>query len=958
MKKFFKITAIVLVVIVLLMAAVPFLFKGKIKDLVLQQANQNLNAKVGLGDIRISLFRQFPRVYIGLEKLTITGENEFEGELLADFNTLAITVNLSDFFSGDEYRIEKILMVHPDIRLKVTEEGKANWDIFKSSEDTTASATTSATSSEPSSFRLKLKKVIIENGRLVYDDPTLETYMVLNGINHSLSGDLTADRTILRTSLQVGDAYFEYGNIAYLNKAVLNFEGTIDADLQNSVYQFEQNKFKINELLVELDGSVGMTGDDYNLLLTFKAPENKFRNFISLIPAIYSREFSTLQTDGNLSLEGYIKGIYNENTLPAFQLNASIDNAWFKYPELPGEVKDINMKLRIENAGGDADNTIVDVPKMSMNIMGNPLSLSLYLSHPITDLYLKASLNGKINLGDIQKYYPLQEGEQISGLLTADASFDGKISDLENGNYDKFIAFGSMLLEGMKFHTAYLPNPLLISNAQLNFSPAYIDLVSFTAATGSSNFNMKGKVSNYLPYILADKTLDGNLSLNADIINLNEFLESGTVDTIVNADTIPSSISDSSNLSAFIVPVNLHFNFNTSIDSLIYMNIHMANVKGTMEIVDHKLILNPLTFDLLKGQISLNGFYETSDPSNPLVNFKLKVNNVDIPEAYKNFALVEKFAPIFEHTRGTFSGGIDLSGILNSEMMPVYNTLTGSGRLTTSSLELSGINSLNQLADLSGMEQFKKLAVQGVDLSFNVAEGILNVKPFDLKSGQTTMTVSGWTSFNQDIGYDLKLKVPRSLFGSQANNMLNGLLAQANQLGTNFKIGDFINLNALVDGTLQNPKVKLNLLGSTGDTGNNIKEQIKQQVEEKVQEVKQDAKEQADKILADAEKQAQAVIDLAKKKIDEIMANAQKLADGAKKLAAEQSDNLVKQAKANGPLAEVAAKKAAEKIQTEAAKKSQQILDEARKQSDGIMAKAREEAAKIRQDANNKVKGL
>ena len=148
-------------------------------------------------------------------------------------------------------------------------------------------------------------------------------------------------------------------------KTNVKYKADIEADLKNEIYKLSKNELKLNELAINFDGSISLVEDDINLVLTFNAPKTDFKNILSLIPAIYAKEFQTIATTGNLTLEGHVKGIYNENSLPAFTLSLSVDNGMFKYPDLPKAVTDIDIKTRISNRGGNADNTIIDISRFT-----------------------------------------------------------------------------------------------------------------------------------------------------------------------------------------------------------------------------------------------------------------------------------------------------------------------------------------------------------------------------------------------------------------------------------------------------------------------------------------------------------------------------------------------------------------------------------------------------------------
>jgi len=949
MKKYIKAFGIALGIIILLMAVIPFFFKGKIRELAENQANKNLNAVVSLGDINISLFRNFPNAYIGLKNITILNKDPFQGDTLAYIPLFTMKVDLLDLINGSPYSVDKIRLVDPDIRLKVMHDGSVNWDIALPSD----SAPATAGEDEPaSSFVIRLESLKIENARLLYDDVSLPAYVLLDNFNHHLSGDLTASRTILSTYTTVGNMYVDYGHITYLNKARLELMAKIDADLANEIYTLEENHLKINELMLNFEGSLGFVGSDLNLLLTFDAPVNTFKNLLSLVPAVYSKDFETIQTDGQFSLNGYVKGAYNDTLLPAFLVNLAVEKAWFKYPDLPGTVKDISLKGKIENPGGGADDTEINFSDIGLSIMDNAIRGSFYMVNPVSDPVLDLALAGMLDLSDISRVYPLEEGEELTGLVQADVKLKGRLSDVENENYKAFQAMGSFLARDLQYKSTYVANPVQISLAQLNISPAYLDLVNLDAKVGNSDFQAKGIIEDYLAYFLDDGILRGNFQFEAGRIDLNEWIQ--TVDdeeVIIPEDTLAEPLPDTSEFTAFIVPANIDFSLNTDIQNMLYKTIEMSNVNGKVELRDSKLILKGLAMKIFGGSILMNGTYETTDPLSPVVDFTIGVTDTEIGQMVSHIPAMEKFAPVAAKTFGKISGNLNLASVLDGNMMPLYQTIQGLGSLKSSRLEVAGVNTLNALSDALKMDGLKSLSLDPVNMAFQIMEGMLNVKPFDLKAGNVAMNLGGWTSFTQEIGYELNMKIPRSAFGGEANAVLDGLVSRANIAGTDFSLGEVVQVKAMIDGTLTDPKIKLDLAG----TGTQALEQVKEQVK---QEVIQTVSKEAEKILADARQQADRLMEQAQDQADKILSNAGELAEETRKQANLNADKLEAEAKDKGALAVLAAKKTADEVRKEGDRQAQNINAEAQKQSENLLKNARQEADQIIREAETKANAL
>ena len=81
----------------------------------------------------------------------------------------------------------------------------------------------------------------------------------------------------------------------------------------------------------------------------------------------------------------------------------------------------------------------------------------------------------------------------------------GKLSSIENEEYDEFKAMGSILVQGFRYKSIDFQEGMYIRNAQLNFSPAYLDLINLYYEYKDSDMKASGKIEQYLGYALGDK---------------------------------------------------------------------------------------------------------------------------------------------------------------------------------------------------------------------------------------------------------------------------------------------------------------------------------------------------------------------------------------------------------------------------------------------------------------------
>lgn len=949
MKTVLKIIGFFVLLILLLALILPFVFKGTITDLAREEANKNLNAKVNFQDINLSIFKSFPNFYLGIEDLTIIGLDDFEGDTLAYIPELGVAIDLFSVIKGSTYTINKINIQSPAILVKTLENGKANYDIAPESDP--AMETPEPEEANEEGFMLKLKRVIISDAIFVYDDQAGNINLSLNGLNFSLSGDLSADQTTLKTNTSINSFNLSYEGIPYFSNTQVKYKADILADLKNEIYTLKKNSLSLNELLLSFDGSVSMIKESINVVMTFNTPKTEFKHILSLVPVLYKKDFASLKSSGKLGIDGHIKGMYSESSLPAFSLNLEVVDGFFQYPDLPASVMDVNIRTNISNKGGDADNTVIDVSRLHMELGQNPVDLSLLIKTPLSDPDIKGKLKGKIDLSTFKDIYPLETGEEIAGKVVADITLNGKLSAIENERYDSFTALGSILLQNFSYINSYTEKPVGIGNAQLNFSPQYLDLVDLKCTIGENDIRATGKIENYLAYALGDKILTGTFNTQSKYLNLNELMVEEETDSPAAEDD-----QDTTAMTILEVPGRIDFTMNSSFNMLIYDNLEMSNVNGKISIKDKKLTLNNLSMNILEGEMVVSGSYTTPDSELAYFDFDLDMHDLNIQQAYNTFGVFQQYAPIAKKVDGKFSTDLNLKSTLDQNMSPIYESMVGGGQLQTTALGITNVNSLNKIADAIKFDDLRDLSIEKILLMFEFVDGKILIEPFDIKGEQFTGQMAGWTALDQTIDYTMNMNVPRAAFGQEANAVLENLVSQANSKGAGISLGENVSIDVLIGGLLSDPTIKTNLK----ETGKNVVEDVKKKVDEEIQkkkeELTQEAKEEAQKILDEADKQGKKLIAEAEKQAAAVRKSA---ADGAKTIrdeADKQAKAVEAEGKKNGFLAEAAAKETAKQMRKEADKQAKSLESEADKQAKNIVDTAKTKANKLnlkaREEAN------
>jgi hypothetical protein len=323
------------------------------------------------------------------------------------------------------------------------------------------------------------------------------------------------------------------------------------------------------------------------------------------------------------------------------------------------------------------------------------------------------------------------------------------------------------------------------------------------------------------------------------------------------------------------------------------------------------------------------------------------LKDIDITELSTNFLTIQKLAPIAKYAKGKINSNFDMNTELTANLEPIYNTLSGSGDFSTASVIISGFKPMQKIADELKMSKLSTQTLKDVKVSFQFENGKVTVKPFDVNLGKIKTNVSGTTSFEQDIDYDLRMMIPKEEIPAAMIKTVEQAISQISALAPKLDvktIPDFIPVKVGVGGTITNPKItnnfKESLLEATGNLKDNlisniketVKDTVKAIVGEKIEEIKEDLEAKKKQILADAQKQA-----------DKLKAEGKKSADLVRSEADKQAKALMDQAGSN-PLKQKSAEVAGNKLKKEAEEKAQKIEQEANKKADGVMAEARQKA--------------
>jgi hypothetical protein len=884
MKKIVKIIFISLasLLALLVMAAIliPVFFKEDIRKAIDAELDRQIRARVfyDVESFDLSLFKSFPNLTVSMGRFGISGEGVFEKDTLASVENFELTVNLASLL-GDKITVKKIRLDEPSILVLVLEDGSANYDIMEPSDQPEETED----SEEAEGVNLAIDRWEINEGQLVYYDQSMAFYTLLNGLNHSGSGDFEADVFDMITETSITELSLGYDDVEYISKKPFMANLVMQMDMAQMKFVFSDNRISLSDFGFGFDGHIEMPEEDIDMDIRFAGDKIDLKSILSLIPGAYREYLSNIEVGGDVGFDGFVRGRYSDTMMPHIRTALNIKGGLLKMPELPQRLEKIDTEFSFDYPTGALEDAALHLDFFG-EMSGQQSSLVLDLKN-LVDYQWDLNLNASLDLSKMGPLLPLKDTE-MRGLINAEVATVGKMADVESENWQALPTSGFLKVQDFYYRTAEVSQDVSVSKLDASFDPEQIRLNALTGRAGTSDFDVEGQLTNYLAFALGDEEelLMGRLNHNSTLLNLDEWIPETSEDSITEE-------SSSEPLEVIRIPRNIDFIFQSEVDQIVFTGLSLEDFKGRLEVIDGAIKIQESGFSLLNGRFTMEGKYGSKSAS-PVFDMAFGIKGLSIPEAFKSFTPIQQWVPVADKATGSFSSDFAVNGELGQDMMPDLTSLSGSGLVEIAEATLKEIKLLSEISALTRLSDGENKEVlatlKDVILQARIDEGRLHVQPFEVKIGGYDAAVSGSNGLDGSIDYVVAMQLPSGQIGGAVNTALSQFTGGAEV------VSPYVTVNMGIEGSYAQPKVRI--LGAQPGSGGQSAleaqvtqevEKVKEKVEEEIEQVRDslenEVKQTADSLKAQAKAEAKKKEEEAKKKLEKKAKNAVKDLFGRKR---------------------------------------------------------------------------
>ena len=136
----------------------------------------------------------------------------------------------------------------------------------------------------------------------------------------------------MNTLTNINTASLAYDNVTYLKNINTTLDCDIDLEMSEKSMKvnFKRNKVMLSLLNFSFDGWFEVFDEGYNMDLSFSTNNPELKGLLSIVPGALTADFNNVNSNGNIALNGNLKGEYSDSIYPGFEANLKVENGWFK----------------------------------------------------------------------------------------------------------------------------------------------------------------------------------------------------------------------------------------------------------------------------------------------------------------------------------------------------------------------------------------------------------------------------------------------------------------------------------------------------------------------------------------------------------------------------------------------------------------------------------------------------
>lgn len=713
------------------LTGIVFLFKDRIINQFIREANKNLTTKVKIEKTDISWFERFPNLSIVLTNVYVEDSHEGIYPLLTA-EKVSFQLKVAEALRGN-LLIHGLQITGSETKLKINAEGINNYTI-----------TTNTQSGKGEGVRFALENVRLTDTRVDYVD--LRSNEEYRFHSEQLRATIDAQQDIYDIEAE-GTVTTEKIRI----RQVEVFNGKTFRIKSDLIYNDQLRKLTINPSELGLRSSEFLVEGEYEwkdeaiIDLHVEGKNTDIQTLLSLMPESVARNFEKYRSKGDMRFTANLKGAIERNSSPALTVSFGFQEATIYHPEYKTRIEHANLEGSFASAHvADPAEAVLILKNINGRLNGKTFLSNLTIQN-FSDPQVQLEFKGELDAASLADLYPVKELTGVSGALVADMSFSGRLSWLEKRTTaKKATAQGSIELNAMNFAYGKERIPIREINGSLQFNNNDLALSNVRARVGNSDFLVNGFLKNAITFLLFENQPVGiEADLKSRFLDLDELFAMGFAK---GEGSVPSEYE-------FRISEDLNVRFNCDIGSLRYKKFHAKNIAGDLQVSHQTAASRNIRLESMGGTIAVSGRVDARNPKMIGVSSTAKLGGIYLDSVFYVF---ENFNQSFirdAHLKGQAYADVDLRMILNPALRLFSETLVSDIGVVIRNGELNDFEPIKKLDKYLDDESLNKVRFSDLRNEIHIEQKKIYIPKMEVLTNVTNLSISGTHTLDQQIDY-------------------------------------------------------------------------------------------------------------------------------------------------------------------------------------------------------------
>ena len=726
-KVFFYLLLTVIVVVTGLMISV-FLFKDRIIQQFVSEANKSLNTPVKIGKIDVSVFADFPNLAIVFTDVYIEDSHPGNYPLLTA-ERISFSLNALEVWKGN-YSVRGLSVTGSETNLKINVAGKSNFNIIKES-----------TARNGGTVQFNLQQVQLLNTVVDYDDREANQHHLFN--SEKLIASILVKGNLYQIEA-VGDAVTRQigiNNSVFLVNKNFTINTRLDYDDENKEVLIKSSTLKISDSEFTVSGNYLFK--DKNLIdLKAGGKDTDIQTLLSLMPEETTEKLKQYRSDGDVFFNLSLKGEISKEKSPMISVEFGCANATVYHPDYKTQIKHANLKGSFASSSvtnfSNAELFLSDVNgELNDQVFNANLSIRKF-----DDPFVTFDFKGDLDAASIFNFYPLADLSDVTGLLSANISFEGQTSMLnKKATVQRVKTNGAVVMSNLNFAYGKQQIKFKDINGALQFNNHDLALSNVTGYFENSDFHLNGFFKNIITFLLfEDQPIGIETDLKSEFLDLDQLFAIGF------------GVGQSENYRFSISPA-VQLNFNCDVKRMKYKRFNPGKIKGDLLVKNQVAVSRNITMNAMGGSLMFNGIVDAKNPKAIDVVSSFKLHGVYVDSVFYVF---ENFHQDFiqaKHLKGQAFADVEMEMVLNEQLKLISPTLIANISASIKNGELNNFEPLKKLNKYIDDESLNRLRFADLKNEIHIENQTIYIPQMDIRSNATDIRLSGTHTFDQHIDY-------------------------------------------------------------------------------------------------------------------------------------------------------------------------------------------------------------